>query len=96
MIDEKIIEAGAAYDFSNWYYALVLQGEVLERVKEDGAKVEEQVKGIQSKIFQMVADVLDRDIVRRKHLQSENLKDKVQEIFSVGPILKEKLRHTAS
>lgn len=46
LVDRKVIAAGTAYDFNGWYWALVAQNEVLERVKVDTSGVEERAKEI--------------------------------------------------
>lgn len=64
LIDGKIIAAGAAYDFNTWHWALVARSEVLEKVKADGIRVEEQIREIQNKIFLVATDVLEKETIR--------------------------------
>lgn len=63
LIDGKVIAVGAAYDFNNWYWALIAWSEVLEKVKVDGVRVKEQTREILNKVLLVVVDVLEADIV---------------------------------
>lgn len=79
----KVIVAGAVYDFNGQYLALIMRNDVLEKVKADSIRIEEQAKEIQNKVLQIAVDALERDVVRENHQQQENLKNKIQEKFLV-------------
>lgn len=68
MINKEIIAAGVAYDFNAWHWTLVARSEVLEKVNTDSAKVEEQIKEIQDKIFLVDADVLEKETIRESDM----------------------------
>lgn len=63
LIDRKIIEAGASYDFHNWNWTLVAQNEVLEKVKDDVDEIEGYIKAIQDKIFLVVIEMIRKETI---------------------------------
>lgn len=81
LIQEGVIQEGNIYDFHRCHSSLMMIKTTLDRVKGECERMEESVKGIQSKILISLEELSGQEMNEEDGLDLEELKKKVKSVY---------------